>query len=54
MYLHKSNTMMLRVLAAVAVLSILASAASHADYCDRYKFGSPEWWECTTDERSPG
>ena len=45
---------MLRVFVMAAALSILAASDSQASYCDRYKFGSPEWWECSTDERSPG
>ena len=45
--------MMRKILALAFLLMILSASASHADYCDQYRFGSPEWWKCKQDISGP-
>jgi hypothetical protein len=42
---------------ALIILTILFLATSSAvadDYCDRYPFGSPEWWNCKANDHETG
>ncbi|MFY0613948.1 MAG: hypothetical protein JXQ99_20640 [Hyphomicrobiaceae bacterium] len=39
------------ILAAVLLVAITASS-SYAGGCERFAFGSQEWWQCTTHEKS--
>lgn len=46
---------MLRLITTAFVLIAIVAAQAHAaDYCDRYKFGSPEWWNCIAQDRETG
>jgi hypothetical protein len=48
---------MLRRVSAVLCLILLLAATPQgaaADYCDRYTFGSPEWWDCIAQDRETG
>jgi hypothetical protein len=42
---------MLKILIAAALLLIaLPAAAGDSYWCDKkYRYGSPEWWECMSD-----
>jgi hypothetical protein len=40
--------------AVLTFLFLVTSPAIAADYCDRYRFGSPEWWNCTAQDRETG
>ena len=37
---------MARIILAAALALSLSGTGSLADYCDRYPFGSQEWWNC--------
>lgn len=46
---------MTRLIATRLLLVALAiSQAEASDYCDRYRFGSPEWWNCVAQDRETG
>lgn len=42
---------MTRFVLAVLVFFSLVPIATADDYCDKYKFGSPEWWSCRQGEK---
>lgn len=42
------------LLLAAALLFAVASTANAKDYCDRYAYGSPEWWNCVAQDRETG
>ncbi len=42
---------MTRFVLAVLIYVSLVPIATADDYCDKYKFGSPEWWSCRQGER---
>ncbi|MFY0614672.1 MAG: hypothetical protein JXQ99_24285 [Hyphomicrobiaceae bacterium] len=42
---------MTRFVLAVLIYLSLVPIATADDYCDKYKFGSPEWWSCRQNER---
>ena len=43
---------MKRIILATILLVAITATASHAGGCDRYPFGSQDWWQCTTHEQS--
>jgi hypothetical protein len=46
---------MLRLIMTALVLATVTTAPARAtEYCDRFKFGSPEWWNCTAQDRETG
>ena len=44
---------MLRLAIVTILLLVFASTASLSDNCEKYKFGSSEWWSCKQ-RQSPG
>ena len=40
------NTKMRNVILLAVALWILSVASSQAGDCERYKFGSQDWWDC--------
>jgi hypothetical protein len=37
---------MMRILIGALIFFIMASVSNATPYCDKYRFGSPEWWTC--------
>ncbi len=37
---------MRKALLLAIVLSFFSAASSQAGYCERYKFGTQDWWDC--------
>ena len=46
--------MLLKTLGVLALLTALAGSTNAAELCDKYKYGSPEWWNCVTQDRETG
>jgi hypothetical protein len=42
---------MMRILITALILLSMASVSSATPYCEKYRFGSPEWWTCEQGQR---
>lgn len=44
----------MRVVLLAVLILFVTSTIGTAGSCDRYRFGSQEWWQCKTNESSGG
>ena len=39
-----------RFLAIGTMVLMMTASAVHAENCDKYKFGTQDWWQCTASQ----
>jgi hypothetical protein len=44
----------MRILVAALILISTATVSQATPYCDKYRFGSQEWWICEQGQRGAG
>jgi len=42
---------MMRILIAALMVLSMVGVSNATPYCDKYRFGSPEWWTCEQSQR---